>query len=59
MPTPKEGESKNEFMGRCVPMRHGEHPSEPNEQSVAVCFSIWRKAHPKDKSTKKPMEKKK
>ena len=58
MPTPKENESKNEFMGRCISMRHKENPSEDNKQSVAVCFSIWRKAHPKDKSAKKPEEKK-
>lgn len=42
MPTPKKGESKQEFISRCVPIRHGEHPNEDNKQSVAVCFSIWK-----------------
>jgi hypothetical protein len=31
-------------------MRHSEHPDEDNKQSVAVCFSIWRDKHPKEKA---------
>ena len=57
MPTPNQGETKDHFMGRCIPMRHKEHPDEDNKQSVAVCFSIWREKHPKDKSAKKPEDK--
>jgi hypothetical protein len=51
MPTPKANESREDFMKRCIPIRHGEHPSEDNKQSVAVCFSIW-KEHHKNKAAK-------
>lgn len=50
MPTPSEGETRQHFMSRCIPMRHSEHPDEDNKQSVAVCFSIWRDKHPKEKA---------
>jgi hypothetical protein len=58
MPVPKEEESRNEFMKRCVPMRHSEHPSEKNEQSVAVCFSIYREHQKKSKASKNKKENK-
>jgi len=54
MPKPTEGETKEHFMERCISMRHNEKSKESNDQSIAICFSIWREAHPKDKSAKKP-----
>jgi hypothetical protein len=57
MPEIKKGETREQFMGRCIPIRHKEHPTEKNEQSVAVCFSMWRKAHPKDKKAENPKDK--
>jgi hypothetical protein len=58
MPEFKEGETRNEWMARCVPIRHGEHPSEDNKQSVAVCFSMWTE-HEKKKNSKSSKDKKK
>lgn len=50
MPSVKEGETRQQFMSRCVPMRHKEHPTEDNKQSVAVCFSMWREQNKKKAS---------
>lgn len=55
MPTPpNQGESKNDFMGRCMTYMHKNDSARPQAQQVAICFSMWRKAHPKDKSAKNP-----
>jgi hypothetical protein len=56
MPSVKEGETREEFMSRCVPIRHGEHPTEDNKQSVAVCFSMWREHQKKAKGSKDTMK---
>jgi hypothetical protein len=58
MPAFKEGETRQEWMSRCVPIRHKEHPDEKNEQSVAVCFSMWRE-HEKKKAKAELTEKEK
>lgn len=50
MPTPKKGETREQFVSRCVPMRHQEHPKEDNKQSVAICFSMWREHNKKSKA---------
>lgn len=44
MPTPKKGESADDFVSRCVRVRQHEHPDESQKQSVAVCYSMHRKA---------------
>lgn len=50
MPTPpKEGETRQEFMGRCMGIMHKESKDKPQSRQVAICFSMWRKAHPSDK----------
>lgn len=51
MPSFKPGESRQEWMSRCVPIRRREHPGEPNKQSVAVCFSMWREHQKKNKAS--------
>lgn len=50
---PKEGETQQEFMGRCMGVMSQEK-KHPRPQQIAICFSMWRDAHPKDKSAKKP-----
>jgi len=47
MPTPNKGESQKSFIGRCIKVRHSEHPKEPNKKSIAVCFSMWRERRKK------------
>lgn len=49
MPKPKKGESKSSFVSRCVRIRQKEHPKENPNQSVAVCYSVYREAHKKGK----------
>lgn len=39
MPDPKKGESKKDYMKRCVPHLKGE--GKDQDQAVAVCLSMW------------------
>jgi len=43
MPEVGENETKEEWMGRCVSAVQGE--GRTNEQAVAQCLSMWRRAH--------------
>ena len=36
---PAGGESKDEFIGRCIPVLRGE--GKPEDQAVAICYSYW------------------
>ena len=41
MPTPRRGESRQDFVGRCIgELVSGEGRSQ--EQAAAICFDIWR-----------------
>jgi hypothetical protein len=44
---PKKGESKSDFMKRCVPFVKNE--GYEDKRAVAICYSMWRKKHPEDK----------
>ena len=52
MPIVGRNESQKSYMHRCVPQRQHEHPDEKIEQSVAVCFSMWKKGHKPKKNRK-------
>ena len=41
MPYPETGESKSDFMKRCIPELI--HEGREQKQSVAICYSIWGK----------------
>jgi len=41
MPTPNKGESKSDFIERCVPAVIKE--GYPKDQAVAICYSIWKR----------------
>jgi len=41
MPIPKRGETRSEFISRCIEIRQAEYPDEPTGQSVAVCSSMY------------------
>ena len=45
MPNPKAGESQSDFIHRCVPVVMNEGTTDDNKQAVAICGSMWRKAH--------------
>jgi len=44
MPTPKEDETEEEFIARCVPIVMEDETAETNKQAVAICYSMWRQA---------------
>jgi hypothetical protein len=48
MPKPMKGESKNEYMGRCISMVIKEGTAQSQDQAIAICFSMW-KQHGKKK----------
>jgi len=41
VPTPRNGESRNDFISRCVPIVVGDGTAGTSQQAVAVCNSIW------------------
>jgi hypothetical protein len=50
---PGKDETEQEFMSRCMSVmsKEGKHPK---DQQAAICFSMWREAHPKSKEAKNP-----
>src|SRR3990172_3492324 len=44
MPTPNEGESRREFIQRCIPIVLEDKTADDPDQAVAVCSSIWERA---------------
>ena len=50
MPTPKSDEKLSAYLQRCIPERQHEHPEEDNDQSVAICASMF-KEHKKKGNT--------
>lgn len=47
MPKPRKGESKNDYMSRCIPIVKGE--GRRQDQAVAICNSMWeRKDHDRE-----------
>ena len=52
MPTPKENESRQAYVSRCIPVRRREHPEEKQEErSIAACYGMYRQ-HKKGKGKK-------
>ncbi len=41
MPTPRRGETRNEFVQRCIPEVIDDGTAQDPDQAVAVCESIW------------------
>lgn len=39
MPTPQKGESRDDFLDRCIPMLVSE--GKPRAQAVAICSSMY------------------
>ena len=44
MPQVKQGEKLSDYLQRCIPTRQHEHPEEDNDQSVAICASVYKEA---------------
>ncbi len=52
MPSVKSGESKNDFISRCIPIVKGEGKTQ--KQAVGQCYGMWKHAKGvKDKIIKK------
>lgn len=43
MPKVKKGESRKDYLARCIPIRRKEHPEESRERSIRVCFELYKK----------------
>ena len=53
MPTPQTGETRDEFIERCIPIVIDDGTAEDGEQAVAVCHSMWNE---RDKAGGRTME---
>ena len=42
LPKPNKGESKNDFVSRCIGFVKGEDSSIPNDQASTMCFTQWK-----------------
>jgi len=42
-PTPESGESREHYLGRCIPMVLNEGTASNQDQAVAMCYSMWRR----------------
>lgn len=42
MPDIKPGEKLTAYLQRCIPERQHERPDEDNDQSVAICASVYK-----------------
>jgi hypothetical protein len=54
MPDPLQGENRNDFISRCIPIVIKDGTAEDSDQAVAVCNSMWEQA----KKSEKPEEEK-
>jgi len=50
LPTPKQGESRDDFTSRCVPMILKEGIAKNNKQAVAICSSMFDRKKKKERS---------
>lgn len=44
MPEPSKGESRKDFISRCIPIIINEGTTDDSKQAAAICYSIWRKS---------------
>lgn len=56
MPSPKNGESQQAFVSRCIPIVLHEGTAKDNKQGIAICNSMYRQTKP---GTAKQFDKKK
>ena len=50
MPKPRDDETRNEFMNRCIPIVLDDGTAESQEQAVAVCSSMWENREKSEKA---------
>lgn len=53
MPTPPQpNETHEDFMSRCMDYMAQNHGDKPQDQRVAICMSMYRRAHPEEERKK-------
>jgi len=57
MPTPREGQTKDEFIHMCIPVVLEEGTAKNPQQAAAICNSIWEQEK-KNKHTRYEQNKK-
>lgn len=50
---PRDNETKNEFISRCVKYLNDNHEYKDNTQRVAVCYNYWNEHQKKKKKESK------
>lgn len=58
MPTPRDDESQQDFVSRCIPIVLEDGTAEDQEQATAICFSMWREHEEQGKMEHDNMERK-
>lgn len=48
MPTPKDDESEDDFVDRCIPMVIDEGTAKDGKQAAAICHSMYKQHHKKE-----------
>ena len=43
VPIPRSNEEKDAYISRCIKRLHDIDSDRPNDQIIAMCYSIWRK----------------
>ena len=51
MPEIKEGETKQQWLGRCIPYMLDENPDMEKDQAVAICYSMYNKSKKNEEVT--------
>ena len=50
---PQPGETKQEFISRCIAYMHENESDRPREQVAAICYDMWERHIRKGKQSKK------
>jgi len=51
MPEVKQGESEQEWLGRCIPYQLNENPDMEKDQAAAICYSMYEKSKKNEEVT--------
>lgn len=57
MPEVKQGESEQEWLGRCIPYQLNENPDMEKDQAAAICYSMYEKSKKNEEATMKLLDK--
>jgi hypothetical protein len=52
MPKPRAGESKEDYISRCIPIVQDEGTAKDSKQAAAICYSMWGRKNEGEKMSK-------